>query len=80
MKMKIVLALAAGVAAVTGVALLMAVVKAVQPVAACTDVMVLAVGSCDSEGTCGAVVITQQGEIGKVKMSYPIAGYPECIP
>jgi hypothetical protein len=57
-----------------------AVIIQTAPPLPCTPVMVMAVGACDAEGTCGAVVVTQEGEVGKLQMSYPIAGYPECVP
>lgn len=44
----------------------------------CTPVQILAVGGCDSDGLCGVVAVTQQGEIIEGKKPYPVQGVISC--
>lgn len=44
----------------------------------CTAVQILAIGGCDSDGLCGVVAGTQEREIIKGKMRYPVAGLIDC--
>lgn len=45
----------------------------------CTLVQILAIGGCDGEGMCGSVVLTQEGQVKKLNVSHPVAGFPECV-
>ena len=45
----------------------------------CTLVQILAVGGCDGEGMCGSVILTQDGQVKKLNVSHPVAGFPECV-
>jgi hypothetical protein len=44
----------------------------------CELVQIIDIGGCDKQGVCGALILTQTGQIEKRKVSYPVVGIPQC--